>query len=923
MKKKLIVFSCIIGALLCGQNLVKEGDYTRLPNLDGFAMTNGVGRISLFTEDYTWNKCAKLEITKIVKTAKNTEMTAASGWIGCHSKNAGFVVKPNTTYRFSIELKGSKAMRVSVNTQLWDQGKGVWKGKSSGTSIGSVNLTTDWKKFEGTFKTKANTAKAALLIQMWHDTQYGPHRFAVGDYVLIDNVVVEEVKPKVMPSSTPAAIPEVPKKKAVLISDSAESAGDFTVLREKNKKSDLTSFSVKSNGETLQLSVECREPGTVAVGKGVWDGDCIEIFFTRNGKLLQFAAGAGGAKFSTENLPWNAVVRTEKNRWVLTAEIPFKSIGGKLENGDEIAFNIGRQRLKAKQFLTWAPLKDSFHEQERFGVLVMNDYSAAFQKKFGKKLAVSSRSAYKKACAEEETARLKQKYAKLSNRKFAVAPISSVSNFAIPFVPEEVFDLVEKIELNAAVNEFKALPVAIMNLTDKPADYRVILETAENRYFGSYGLKGFPVEKITQRFAVRFKDNDKDAGSLRFDPLPKIGEACTITVPPKEAGVVWFDFNTSDVEPGVYSGRLRVIPLSEPASWTVINNQYHNRKYTGEMQDIPVTLTLKNVILPKDPAIPMNFFQWSTAEGIFRGMAECGTREFGLDPWGFKFKKAGPGKLELDLNDPRLAAQLNSLRSQLAWAKKYNIKPTFFIGFGAYGVCKQNYGADCWGDWIRCVKKFMNANGVADSDYIIETWDEPRDKFMAEILDSHKRAKAAEPTVRLLVTLAHWKPSVANVKAMKGYIDGWCLWGTQYFESPYKEVFKDHQKSGIMISHYMCSISMREHLHRYYRRIPWTAAYYKLNASHMFWFIDNYGGQGASDWKVTTRGGICYKSFDDYIPSIRYMAIREGVTDIKYISLVKDPVKARAYLERIYVTNAHDPKEPERVRAEILRELGK
>ena len=919
MKNVLSGLLCAVVVGLSGQNLVKEGDFSRLKNLDGFAMTNGAGKISLFVEDYTWNKCAKLEITKVVKTAKKSEMTAACGWMGCHSGKAGFVVKPNTTYRFSVELKGSKAMRVSLNTQLWEKGKGVWQGKSGKTSLGQVNIASDWKKFEGTFKTKANTAKAALQIQMWHDTLYGPHKFKVGDFVLIDNVIVEEVKQKIMPSAAAVKVPGVPRKKSALISGSAEKYGDFTILREKGKTSDLTSFSVRSKGNSLQLSVECQEPEKIAVGKGVWDGDCVEIFFVRNGKVMQFAVGAGGAKFSTGKLPWDAVCRVEKNKWTVTAEIPFQSIGGKLKNGDAIAFNIGRQRLKAKQFLTWASLNENFNEPERFGELVMGDYSAAFQKRFGKELAISGRDAFEKACAAEETARLKQKYAKLANRKFAVAPVSPVSNFAVPFVPDEVFDLVEKIELNAAVNEFKALPVAIMNLTDKPADYRVILETDEHRYFGSFGLKGFPAGKITQRYAVRFKDNDKDSGSLRFDPLPKIGEACTITVPPKEAGLVWFDFNTADVKPGVYKGRLRVIPLSEPASWMPIKNQYHNRKYTGAMQDIPVTLNVKNVILPKDPVKPMNFFQWSTAEGIFRGMAECGMREFGLDPWGFKFKKVGPGKLEMNLSDPRMAAQLNSLRSQLAWAKKYNVKPTFFIGFGAYGVCKQNYGADCWGDWIRCVKKFMNENGVADSDYIIETWDEPRDKYMAEILDSHKRAKKAEPTVRLLVTLAHWKPSVANVKAMKGYIDGWCLWGTQYFESPYKEIFADYKKNGVYISHYMCSISMRENLVRYYRRIPWTAAYYNLDASYMFWFIDNYGGPGASDWKVTTRGGICYKSFDDYIPSIRYMAIREGVTDIKYISLVKDPVKARSYLERIYVTNAHDPMEPARVREEILQ----
>lgn len=371
MKKSLFVLFFTCAGILFGQNLVKEGDCSPLKNLDGFAMTNGAGRISLFVEDYTWNKCAKLEITKVVKTAKNTETTAACGWIGCHSRNAGFVVKPNTTYRFSIELKGSKAMRISINTHLWDEGKGLWQGESSVTSIGTVNISTDWKKFEGTFKTKANTGKAALQIQMWHDTLYGPHCFKVGDYVLIDNVVVEEVKPKLLPAAAPAMVQDVPRKKEILI-DSAENNKDFSVLGEKNTPSDLTSFSVRKKGDSLQITVECQEPGTVMTGKGVWDGDCVEIFFVHKGKLLQFAAGAGGAKYSTENLPWNAVCHAEKNKWTVTAEIPFKSIGGTLENGDSIPFNVGRQRLKAKQFLTWAPLKDNFQEQERFGFLELS-----------------------------------------------------------------------------------------------------------------------------------------------------------------------------------------------------------------------------------------------------------------------------------------------------------------------------------------------------------------------------------------------------------------------------------------------------------------------------------------------------------------------------------------------------------------------
>ena len=915
----LMLFSgCLLGAE--AQNLIKEGDFSRLKKLDGYAMTNG-GKASVFTEEFTWNKCVRLEIDKVVKTPKNTELTAACIWLGCHSKLGGFPVKPNTTYRFSVELKGCRPFPVGVSVNLWDEGKGVWHGRKASSSVGTVNVTTEWKKYSGTFKTGAKTAKAALMIQMWFDTLYGPARYKKGDYVLIDNVTVEEQKHNPVAGAATAKIPEAVRKKAALIADAAEPVNDFCVLKEPGKTSALTSFSVRAKADALLITVNCLEPDSLSVGRQVWDGDAVEIFFARDGKLLQFAAGAGGKVFSTENRPWKAVCHVEKNLWRVEAEIPFSSLGGKLENGDTIAFNVARQRLKAKQFLTWSDLKNSFHEPEHFGVLVMGDYAAAFEKQFGKKLPLSGRDAYETACAAENNARLKQKYARLSARKFAVAPVPVTGRFVIPFVPEEVFDPVEKIELSAAVNELKALPVAILNLTDKTADYRVILETDEHRYLGSFGLKGFPADQISQRFAVRFKDNDKDAGSLRFDPLPKIGEARTVTIPPKEAGLVWFDFNTADVKPGVYRGRLRVIPLSEPGTWTVIGNRYHDRKYTGEMQDIPVALKVWNAVLPKDPVKPMNFFQWASAEGLFRGMAECGTREFGLDPWKFRFRKTGRGKLDLDPVAPGLSAQLKSLRSQLEWAKKYRIKPTFFIGFGAYGVCKQLYGAECWGDWIRGVKKFMNANGVPDSDYIIETWDEPQNKSMPEILECHKRAKQAEPTVRLLVTLAHWTPTVENIKAMKGFIDGWCLWSTQYFEPPFKAVFDDYKRSGTMLVHYMCSTSMREDLSRYFRRIPWTAAYYDLAGSSMFWFIDNYGGIGASDWKVVPQGGVCYRSFDDYIPSIRYMAIREGVTDIKYLSLVKDPARARAYLERIYVTNSHDPREPDRVREEILRDL--
>ena len=65
MKKLLAGISCLAAFMLFGQNLIKNGDFNGLKSLDGFAMTNG-GNAVLFTEEYTWNKCAKLAIAKIV-----------------------------------------------------------------------------------------------------------------------------------------------------------------------------------------------------------------------------------------------------------------------------------------------------------------------------------------------------------------------------------------------------------------------------------------------------------------------------------------------------------------------------------------------------------------------------------------------------------------------------------------------------------------------------------------------------------------------------------------------------------------------------------------------------------------------------------------------------------------------------------------
>ncbi|MBP3392907.1 MAG: hypothetical protein J6M38_00165, partial [Lentisphaeria bacterium] len=93
----------------CGgfaQNLIQNGDFTQVKHTGLYPEcgTNG-GKASLFTEESTWNKCGKLEVDKIMKDKNGNETANAYVWIGGDSsKGGGFAVKPNTVYRFSVEI---------------------------------------------------------------------------------------------------------------------------------------------------------------------------------------------------------------------------------------------------------------------------------------------------------------------------------------------------------------------------------------------------------------------------------------------------------------------------------------------------------------------------------------------------------------------------------------------------------------------------------------------------------------------------------------------------------------------------------------------------------------------------------------------------------------------------------------------------
>ena len=121
---------------------------------------------------------------------------AVSLLLGGEGKKAGIPCKPDTTYSFSLEIKGT-ANRSMINFREWDKNG---KGKKLRTSIHEIHPQKEWTVYKGTFKTSPAAQRLALVVQFWGNESPKPTQLKekLGDYILLDKIKIEEVKTPLM-----------------------------------------------------------------------------------------------------------------------------------------------------------------------------------------------------------------------------------------------------------------------------------------------------------------------------------------------------------------------------------------------------------------------------------------------------------------------------------------------------------------------------------------------------------------------------------------------------------------------------------------------------------------------------------------------------------------------------------------------------
>ena len=479
---------------------------------------------------------------------------------------------------------------------------------------------------------------------------------------------------------------------------------------------------------------------------------------------------------------------------------------------------------------------------------------------------------------------------------FRVAPYAVEADASCPFLPVELVNPPEKIVFRAAVNEKKPLPVAIANLTGAFAQYRVALEAnaaelkPKRPVFdtGRFGLADYPREKITVREALRFKDTDSRPVTLRLDPLADINGASVISVPPKEAGAVWFDFDTYDVKPGVYRGRLHVIPLFERADYKKNNTAYSQMESAEKV--IPVEFTVDPIVLPREPVRPGHWFGLCTSEEDFRLRFDAGTRIFNIKTSAFKADAVGNPQSEVR----------KAIADHKRWAKKYGVDIKFLLNYNALGASQKNFNPKndpklkwpAWEQYVQTVAKVMEESGVPFRDYCVLLKDEAWNSELPELREGQQRLKRLYPQMQTYMTVAPRTEhgEIDYLDYMADTTDMWTTPLSRYMKPGVMDRFNAlRAKYGTKVMHYDCQVSPRLSLAGYYRRHCWRGEYLQLDGDMMFRFNTSPNPTyGELAYRVIQYAEVTFTAGGRVIPTVRYMAYREGMTDLKYLQALRE-----------------------------------
>ena len=674
----------------------------------------------------------------------------------------------------------------------------------------------------------------------------------------------------------------------------------------------------------------------------VWKDDCAEFFFDTNRDkrtFVQFVVNSIGTTFDSINMAvvtdsdssWNPdwTVETSKGdrSWHAEIAIPFKSLDISSPDGTIWGVGLGRERRAGdKPEYSCYPVK-IFNQAENFGTLIFGSYLAHIKREidslnkelnqlsqYGKKKRISERlkreidsiikevSKFSESITEKEFL-IKKEWLSLQ-KKEVVSFKYKIDRVClkilgdglvvwgespwISFSPEQkptIESALIKLQLKAAINQYKTAVVNLTNSSDKAISVKVEITTLKEKK----SKLEIPFDKID---VYQTKFITKKNSELAPDPLIKTDR---FTISPYKTIQLWLTLNTFDLKPGDYTGKIKLIS--------------EDKKIT---EDIPLEIKLWPVILPKRP--PIDYIHWD------RGWPSANL-EFLTKYVGDKQERylndqfnhyanvfimySVSGEISLPVCDKQgniikpLDFAVHDKRARRIMKKgggklAYRFGAVWNNKFSANLVFPAPEWKKAFTAWIEELLSRARSLGYKDEDFIFMFSDETRGKTVDYYVKFGKFFREKFPQIKVY-NCNGGKTTFSDIKRLDPYVDIWDLCHSYTFRKEYSEFVKSTGKP-----FWVCGFFLGQPLgtgcYEKFRMQPWLVWKYQLDGfdfwAYNFWVGDPY------DYSDSSSACMVYPGEDGPVTSRRWEALREGWDDYKYLYLLDKMIKEEKNQEK-------------------------
>ena len=441
----------------------------------------------------------------------------------------------------------------------------------------------------------------------------------------------------------------------------------------------------------------------------------------------------------------------------------------------------------------------------------------------------------------------------------------------------------DRITLSAAVNERLSFEALITNAADAPvADLAFSCSELKS------GADTLPPVVLRE---LVFDHAD----GANPDPLP---ETKGIAVAPGETRILWLTFDTTSAKPGEYRGELTLKPAAGDP-----------RKLSVALRVLPITLPVEN---------PLRFTTWELFYSWRDKLVE------NRDNWKYFHQDMidhGVNVFHASFgNPPRIVDAagkpvfgpdaFKAMQERLYTTDKRSMYLVYGNIEEPFRPQDKKKGAElkfpspehtrAYTAYVAEISKFFKSQGMTNDQFAFYPYDEIPATKVPNALLTYAAIKEADPKANIFVTLGGHSINEffetkqgRPVKDLAPYVTIWVpgIAFYPYFANPNSETSKRVAKvidfckqTGNRVWSYNVTTRSGYDLAPYqrYRLKPWGA--FALG-------LTGYGFYGINHWKQDTYMAV-YPG-PRPIPSIRWEAVREGLNDVKYMTVLKDEI-ARA-----------------------------